>query len=131
MHCLTLNYHSEQKSSKTAQNTTENKNIVTKENSMKVIATVSEYVKLCELTVREIALLRGMEHSAQLSSTIAPIGLELDIEKGIAVLETVRNFDANRLQTILANLNSAIKVVEKAKDTVEGLNVYDMLVNKD
>jgi hypothetical protein len=99
---------------------------------MKVIATLNDDKVLCEISMSEIAQLKGMNsiYDNAWSKDMAKIGSEIDISAGVSALAAIRTLDRSKLDSLQRDLKTALSLIEQTRETADALTFFDTLAGE-
>jgi hypothetical protein len=99
---------------------------------MKVIATLNDDKVLCEISMSEIAQLKGMNsiYDNAWSKDMAKIGSEIDISAGVSALAAIRTLDRSKLDSLQRDLKTALRLIEQTRETADALTFFDKLAGE-
>jgi len=103
---------------------------------MKIIATTTEKNFLVEATESELMTLVGLSNtnnarSQDFKHSRLRVNGEIDVSKFAKTASYVRRMDEQNLQRIKEFLTGAIDNIDEATDTVNKINLFDMLGDED
>ena len=96
---------------------------------MKVMAKISDYEVLCEVSAAEIARLRGYSgvYDKGWSSDFLQVGIEHDLARAFETLDSLRKLDGTRFKEVSRELERLNKAFEEARQAHEALMLFDTL----
>jgi len=98
---------------------------------MKIIAKVDSEKLFCEITRDEIALMLGIEHAYDIDPDDITVGENIDLARIIKATRLIRSLDERHLVNIIAEMKNALTVVEKVKETLGALTLFDKIRESD
>lgn len=97
---------------------------------MKVIAKIDNSRVLCEVSADELAMLHGFRSqydSGYKNANAMEVGAECNLRKMVSTSQFVRGMRVKTLAETKEKMERAINEIDKAMETVSGLEIFNML----